>query len=75
MPQASDELREKWGGEMGVGEDKAYNYLVSKGYELTRQWLWKKPSNHSMTQDEFEAMKFLVDEWDYGGLAPGYTYD
>lgn len=67
MPQASDELRELWGG--GVGEEKAINYLESKGYILTRNCLWKLPNkNHKITQEEYTALCFLIDEWDFGGI-------
>jgi hypothetical protein len=69
MPQASEELRKLWGGSDGVGEDKAEKFLKSHGYKLRRDWRWELPtSNHSITDDEFDALCFLVDEWDYGGI-------
>lgn len=68
MPQASPELREKWGGVQGVGEDKAEAFLKGRGYTLRRDWLWDRPTkDHQVTDDEGEAVMFLITEWDYGG--------
>ena len=73
MPQASDEDRAKWGGHQGVGEDKAMKHLEGRGYKLLRSWYWRPPPGvtlETMSLDDYEAMKFLVDEWDFGGLEP-----
>lgn len=68
MPQASEELRREWAGSDGISEDKAENYLKSKGYKLTPSWLWILPNpNHNPTIEEIRAISFLVNEWDYGG--------
>ena len=79
MPQASDELRAKWGGAQGVGEDKAEGFLRERGWTLTRDWGWLKPTfEHAPTEDELDAIIFLIEEWDYGGIvdsgqpAPGW---
>ena len=66
MPQATDEQRAAWGGEQGVGEDKACNYLETAGFKLTRQWNWLIPKGHMITEQEAYAAQFLVDEWDWG---------
>ncbi len=63
MPQASDELRKKWGGEVGVSEDKAYEFLISKGWKCYKG-AWTMP-DHVITSDECEAISFLLDEWDH----------
>lgn len=69
MPQATDEQRRKWGGYAGVGEDKAVDYLSERGYTLTEHWTWSKPSpDHIPSDEELEAIGFLIDEWDYGGI-------
>ena len=69
MPQASEELRTKWGGLGGVGEDKAIAFLKAAGYKLRRDWLWVKPGpSYAPTNDEIEAMDFLIYEWDFGGI-------
>lgn len=71
MPQASDEDRAKWGGELGVGEDKAIAFLQAAGYTLLPSWFWRKPSpEHEPTEDELGAIWFLIDEWDFGGIEP-----
>ena len=70
MPQASEEMRAKWGGQQGVGEDKAMAHLEGRGFKLTRQWEWVKPSpDYALDVDDCEAINFLICEWDYGGLA------
>lgn len=71
MPQASDALREAWGGECGVGEDKALAHLQGRGFKLTRQFDWVLPHpGYQPDADDWGAIDFLVYEWDYGGLAP-----
>lgn len=69
MPQATEELRKKWGGEHGIGDDKATNFLESQGYILTRDWLWIIPNDHIVTDEEALAVMFLIQEWDFGGFA------
>jgi len=69
MPQASSELRERWGGAEGVGEDKAVAYLKQQGWCLSRDWLWYRTDDRvDPTPTEWEAMRFLIDEWDFGGV-------
>lgn len=58
------------GGEQGVGEDKAIAHLEAKGFRLTREWTWVRPSpGYKMADDDWGAIGFLIDEWDFGGLA------
>lgn len=69
MPQASEELRAKWGGRQGVGEDKAAGFLNSRGYREVQNGYWLKPKfDHVVTDDEREALQFLIEEWDHGGI-------
>lgn len=68
MPQATEELRQKWGGVRGVGEDKAIGHLLKRGYTLTSDYCWFKPIEIDITLDDTEAIDFLIQEWDYGGL-------
>lgn len=78
MPSASDEMRALWGGQDGVGEDKAESYLKAAGFTLTRGWLWEHPTKktyESLTEEEYGAMLFLVQEWDYGGLVEPFASD
>lgn len=66
MPTASQELRDKWGGYRGIGEDKAEDFLRSKGYTLLPNASWRLPHpQHPPSNDEIEAMQFLFEEWDY----------
>lgn len=68
MPSASDEDRLEWGGAQGIGEDKAMGYLQDKGFVLNG-WQWTKPSSgYLVTEDDWGAINFLIDEWDFGGL-------
>ncbi len=74
MPQASEEQRRLWGDDGWIGETKAITYLRSKGYTLLPNFFWRKPSpNHEVTQDEGEAIWFLINEWDFGGVEPRST--
>ena len=69
MPQATEEQRKRWGGELGIGEDKAIKFLEDAGYILSRDWRWFLPNpNHTPTPNEISAVQFLIDEWDFGGI-------
>lgn len=72
MPQASYEQRKAWGGYGGIGEDKAEDYLQGKGWVLTHRWTWVPPTlGHPTSEQEWGAIQFLIDEWDYGGIDRG----
>lgn len=73
VPSVSDELRELMKQRFGSIDDGGpVKFLKDAGYELTDGHQWKPKPGISriekMTQEEFEAMLFLIDEWDYGGL-------
>lgn len=69
MPQTTSERLKRWGGYRGVGEDKAEKFLEDRGYTLTSSWEWIEPSEtHYITPEEVDAILFLMEEWDYGGL-------
>lgn len=72
MPQATEELREKWGGHEGVGEDKAIAHLETRGYVLMRGNAWCRPEKLEPSQEDLEAIDFLFQEWDYGGVEGTY---
>lgn len=68
MPQASEELRAKWGGKCGIMEDKAEKFLRDMGWTEHR-FVWHRPSGKAasdISNDEWEALQFLIDEWDHG---------
>lgn len=64
MSQASDELRARWHDDW-----KACGFLSKRGYKLTEDWGWKKPSpSHQPTEEEQSAVLYLIMEWDYCGI-------
>ncbi len=44
-------------------------FLERQGYVLTEAWGWRKPSpSHVVSAEEADAIRYLTDEWDFGGL-------
>lgn len=77
MPQATDELRAKIVARFGsIDCGPVVDWLRARGFTLTPDWLWDLPvsraTNGSMnlTDEECDAINFLVDEWDFGGVIP-----
>jgi hypothetical protein len=73
MPRAIDDLRaiRRWSKTGYVGAEEPMRFLEHQGYVLTKLWGWRKPSpSHEVTAEEADAIQFLVDEWDFGGLEP-----
>jgi hypothetical protein len=64
MPQATDEQRDRWPG----GDAEAITYLEAAGFKLTKIWTWIKPDGHDPTPKEWDAVDYLVNEWDFGGI-------
>jgi hypothetical protein len=63
-----------------TSDDGPMRYLLDHGYWLTNRWTWLKPgiaTLEQMTQDEYDCLAFMVQEWDFGGLEPqdGTTAD
>ena len=67
MPQATSELTEKWDG---PSDEKAIAHLRSKGFRYTKHWEWIPPVDYRPTEEDVSAIMFLIQEWDWGGLAP-----
>lgn len=66
MPQATEELRKAWGGEQGIGEDKAGEFLEKNGWHHWHNGLWcPNKSTTKISKDEWDAVQFLIDEWDH----------
>lgn len=65
MPQASDELRDRW-----KDDGRATEFLLKRGYKLAPDWTWLAPGQPE--EDELSAIEYMMDEWDYGWwrLAP-----
>ena len=70
MPQASDELRAKMDGYFGNGGIDDWEptaFLIGKGWEENLGW-WTLPADaewHKLTEQEFDCITFLIDEWDH----------
>lgn len=76
MPQTSDCMRAlmlKW---FGNEIDGPVLFLESHGYVLRSDWRWDKPcSSHSISYEEFQCIRFLIEEWDFGGVVSGPTFN
>jgi hypothetical protein len=65
MPSASPALRAKFPG----GDIEATGFLTGRGWTLTKQWKWVKPTpDHEVTPEEEDAINYMFWEWDYGGI-------
>lgn len=77
MPSGPPELHEKWSayGPSGCGDHNAMNFLQSRGFILSRKWEWFHPLQdktlQTLEEDEYEAICYLVWEWDFGSFRPG----
>jgi len=77
MPQASADLREMIRRRFGdpVSDAGPTKYLEDAGYVLQENWLWTpKPGVKDlkdMSNTEWLCLFFLIEEWDFGGLANG----
>lgn len=65
MPQATEAQRREWDG---PSDRCAVAYLRERGYVLLPNWTWRVPPSCVPTDKEMRAVRFLFDEWDYGGL-------
>lgn len=79
MPSGPPELHEFWSNyytdqedvRMQAGDLNACRYLKEQGFTRTNNWTWTHPTYTSydeMTQLEYDAIYYLIHEWDYGGL-------
>lgn len=64
MPQASEGLRSIFPG----GMNQAIKLLTDRGYILTKDFRWIPPSFEDTSEEESNAINYLVHEWDFGGL-------
>lgn len=79
MPQCSDELAAlmvKWFGRQDEhdripDENIVIRFLESRGYTLKPNWCWTLPTPaHTVSNEEYACLAFLIDEWDFGPVAP-----
>jgi hypothetical protein len=72
MPQASDELRELINficPNNGMSDEGPVKFLVERGYKLRDNYEWDMPKEeHWVSDKELLCLRFLVEEWDYGGI-------
>ena len=67
MPMAPDDMRARWDG---PNDKKALAHLEEGGYVLDDQYWWSHPDPDWEPSDEdWDAMNFMILEWDYGGYA------
>ncbi len=66
MPQTTPERAARWPGM----DSEAIEFLKKKGFILTKDWYWRKPHiGHTITPKENDAIIYLIQEWDFGGIA------
>lgn len=63
MPSATKELQDEW-----VEDNLAVRFLEGRGFKLTSRWTWVEPEGHEATAEEWRAIDYLFQEWDFGGL-------
>ena len=65
MPQTTPERAARWPGM----DSEALDFLEGQGYVLRRDWHWMRPNpDHLVTDREEDAILYLIQEWDFGGL-------
>lgn len=75
MPSSTSDLRRKMVRRFGsIDSQGPEDFLVSRGFSLTRDWEWIMPPRYAtldeVPQEEWDCIVFLLEEWDYGGMAP-----
>lgn len=50
-------------------DEAAIRFLEAAGYTLRRDWHWDLPAaDYKPTAREISAIRYLFDEWDFGGI-------
>lgn len=70
MPSASKELQDEW-----EDDEKAMGFLASKGVYCLKSWDWVVPDEPGCSAQIMRAMKYMSEEWDYGGWYFKSGYD
>lgn len=75
MPQSSTEMYElvnwiiKQENDEIPDEGKVIKFLEERSYKLLPSWLWRLPKpEHYITEKEMLCMRYLIEEWDFGGI-------
>lgn len=65
MPSTTPERQARWPGM----DAEAIEFLEGQGYILGRDAHWLSPRpGHKPTEREADALLYLIEEWDFGGL-------
>jgi hypothetical protein len=65
MPQASEEVRDAITARFGsIDIEGPLQFLHSKGWEMISHGVMRPPKG-SISEEEWEALHFLIDEWDF----------
>lgn len=69
-----DRLIKKWFGDAPTQQlDGATAFLESHGYVLRKGYVWDLPTQyHVPSCHETMCIRYLIEEWDYGGVAMEY---
>lgn len=63
MPTAPKELRDKFPGM----DTEALQLLEAAGFTVSKDFIVRKPKpDYNPSSREFDAIDYLVEEWDYG---------
>jgi hypothetical protein len=66
MPQTDDETRARWCPSFDpTGTEYAMHFLTVRGWKLGRDWVWRRTTPPN--PEEADAMRYLIEEWDFGG--------
>jgi len=70
MPQATEELRNEIRRRFGdIDSGAVVAWLQARGYKLRVDFHWDAPKpSRTPSPDEYSALAFLADEWDFGWI-------
>lgn len=67
MPTASDEVRAVWHNEQAGYDAGAFAFLEARGWSDDGHFYLNPPRTpHVISPQEYDAVEYLCDEWDYG---------
>jgi hypothetical protein len=69
MPQATRELQIKWDHDNQM-DGKAMRHLSLAGFTFPKGGIIRAPEGYTPTDDDYSAIDYLCQEWDYGWKGP-----
>lgn len=63
MPQAPKYLSDQF-----ESDTEATNYLSYRGFRLMPSWEWLPPPDHQFTKKDWDAIDYMIMQWDFGGV-------